>query len=86
MPYSLAWSPICQEVANFVQYGEPVNNEAHVSHMGLFCFGVLGREARIAMTEESDGDSAEYHLGHQMLSISDFAYTQGPPALLLLGT
>lgn len=69
-----------------VLLGEPANNEAHVSYMGLFCFSVLGREARIPPTEESDGDSAELPSGHQILSIWDFAYTQGPPALQLLGT
>jgi len=54
--------------------------------MGLFCLGVLGREARIPLTEESDDYPVEHSPVHQMLSILDFAYTQEPPALQLLGT
>jgi hypothetical protein len=35
-----------------VLLGEPANNEALANSMGLFCFSVLGREARIPPTEQ----------------------------------
>ena len=54
----------CFDRSDRVLLGEPANNEALANSMGLFCFCVLGQDARVLQTEEVEGDSAEHPPTH----------------------